>query len=277
MRKPCGGVLSVVSPPHPVVSLIEAVVVGLLQGLLEWLPISSQGNLVVLMTSLLGVEPAHALGMSVYLHLGTGLAALIYFREEAQGIILRDSERNRVLFRFLVIATIVTGIVGLPLFLLARGASRFGEALLTLTGLALLATGLIQRGATQDGGQTSSSLNTLEGLILGTIQGFSAIPGLSRSGLTTSALLFRRYAGEEALRISFLMSVPAVFAAAAGLAYLEGLPALEPGLLVSLIASFVSAYLSIDVLLNVARRVRFWRLCMILGALALLPQLMNLL
>lgn len=231
----------------------------------------------MLMMTLLDVDPTHALGMSVYLHLGTGLAALIYFRKETQGILRRDSEENSILFRFLILATIVTGIVGLPLFLLARGTSRFGEALLTLTGSALLVTGLIQKEANQYGRRTSGSLNVLEGLILGTVQGFSAIPGLSRSGLTTSALLFRRYTGEEALRISFLMSIPAVFAAAVGLTFIEGLPALEPGFFVALASSFLSALVSIDFLLRLARRVKFWGLCIFLGTLALLPQILNLL
>ena len=122
----------------------------------------------------------------------------------------------------------------------------------------------------------SESLESRDGVILGLVQGLSAIPGLSRSGLTTSALLIRNYSGEEAFRISFLMSVPAVFAAAVGLMYLEGVPALESGLLASLAASFISAYLSIDVLLRVARGIRFWGLCVLLGTLAILPQVVYL-
>jgi len=259
-----------------VVSLIAALVAGLLQGLLEWLPISSQGNLIIVMMSFLGLEPAYALSLSVYLHLGTGLAALVYFREEILGVLRRDSANNRLLFRFLAIVTFTTGIVGLPLFLIARGASLYGEVLLALTGAALIVTGLVQKGAKKGGRRTAESLGSMEGLVLGVVQGLSAIPGLSRSGLTTSALLFRRFSGEEAFRVSFLMSVPAVFAAAVGLMYLEGVPALEPGLLVSLAASFISAYLSIEALLRLARRIQFWGLCVLLGLLAILPQALNL-
>jgi undecaprenyl-diphosphatase len=177
----------------------------------------------------------------------------------------------------LFVGTAITGIVGFPLFLLARGASRFGEILLALTGVALIMTGMIQKGAGSGGTKTARSLGTHEGIILGVAQGFSAIPGLSRSGLTSSVLLVRRYSGVEAFRISFLMSVPAVFAAALGLLLIEGLPPLDSGLAVAVAASFLSALLSIDLLLKLARRIRFWGLCVALGLLALLPQVFSLL
>ncbi len=259
-------------------SPFAALVVGLLQGLLEWLPISSQGNLLMLMMTLLGLEPSQAFRTSVYIHVGTGLAALFYFREDILGIARRDSEHDRLLFRFLFVGTAITGIVGFPLFLLARGASRFGEILLSLTGVALIMTGMIQKGAGSGGTKTARSLGTRDGVILGIAQGFSAIPGLSRSGLTSSVLLVRRYSGVEApFRISFLMSVPAVFAAALGLSLIEGLPPLDSGLAVAVAASFLSALLSIDLLLKLARRIRFWGLCVALGLLALLPQVFSLL
>lgn len=111
---------------------------------------------------------------------------------------------------------------------------------------------------------------------MGLAQGLAAIPGLSRSGLTTSILLFKNYTGEAAFRISFLMSIPAVFAAAAGLIVIEGLPVVSNEMLISLISSFVTALLSIDILLKAARRIKFWGLCIILGIIALLPQIANL-
>ncbi|RLI08825.1 UDP-diphosphatase [Candidatus Bathyarchaeota archaeon] len=250
--------------------LIAALIVGMLQGLLEWLPISSQGNLVLLMVALLGLEPADALGLSVYLHLGTGLAALVYFRADFARILRMESESSRRLFRFLISATAATGVVGLPLFLFARVASFYGEALLGLTGVALISTGVIERSARRRGARTAEALSTREGLLLGVVQGLSALPGVSRSGVTTSALLLRGFSGEAAFRVSFLMSVPAVFAAAAGLMMMEGAPALGLSFLAAVVASFLAAFASIDLLLRVARRVQFWRLCVALGLVALL-------
>jgi undecaprenyl-diphosphatase len=270
---PRAGVLSDISPFWSVWSPFAAVVVGLVQGLLEWLPVSSQGNLVILMLSLFGLEPSEALSLSVYLHLGTGLAALIYFRREIRGMIRRDTENDRRLLRFLTVSTAVTGVVGLPIFLFARVASSYGEALLVLTGVALLITGVVQKRSRPVGADAEVSLGDADGLFLGVAQGFSAIPGLSRSGVTTSALLFKGCSGEEAFRVSFLMSVPASFAAALGLMIVEGAPALEPGFLLAMASSFISALFSIDALLGLARRVRLWGLCVALGIIALLPLL----
>lgn len=258
-------------------SPLNALIVGLVQGLLEWLPISSQGNLVLLMVSLLGLEPTQALSLSVYLHVGSGLAALIYFRGDVGGMIRREFEPDQQLLRFLVVSTMVTGVVGLPVFILLRGASGYGEALLALTGVALLITGLVQRSSSRTGDGSVGSLRSKDGLIMGLVQGFSAIPGLSRSGVTSSALLIKGLRGDEAFRVSFLMSIPASFAAALGLVILEGAQALEPALILALVSSFASALLTIDALLRVAKRVQFWGLCLILGLIALLPPLLGLL
>jgi undecaprenyl-diphosphatase len=253
--------------------LIAALILGLIQGVLEWLPVSSQGNLVVLAIAFLGLKPEYALSLSVYLHLGTGLAALVYFRNEVAGILGRGSEGDRELFRFLLIATIVTGVVGFPIFAFVRLTSLYGEALLALTGVALLATGVMQRGRGSGGTREPTRLDVQDGLTLGVVQGLSAIPGLSRSGVTTTALLFKDFSGEQAFRLSFLMSIPASFAAAAGLALFEGLPQMDANILVALMASFLSAFASIDLLIKFSQRTQFWKLCVILGLVALVSVL----
>lgn len=252
---------------------IKALILGFLQGVLEWLPVSSQGNLVVLAIAFLGLEPEYALSLSVYLHLGTGFAALVYFRNEVAGILGWGSEGDRELFRFLLIATIVTGVVGFPIFAFVRLTSLYGEALLALTGLALLATGVMQRGRKSGETWAPTRLNVQDGLVLGFVQGLSAIPGLSRSGVTTTALLLKAFPGEEALRLSFLMSIPASFAAVAGLTLIEGAPSVDTGILLALAASFISALVSIDLLIKIARRTRFWKLCVVLGLIALVAVL----
>ena len=257
--------------------LVKALIVGLLQGLIEWLPISSQGNLVLFLIAILGLEPTYALGLTVYLHIGTGLAAVIYFRNDISRILQSDSEPDLRMLRFLVITTVLTGVVGLPLFLFAQLSIFYGEALLGLTGVALISTGILERVARRRGSHTAEILNTKEGLLLGLIQGFSALPGVSRSGVTTSSLLLMGFSAEDAFRISFLMSIPAVFAAAIGLTIIQGAPQLSLSFLIALVASFLSALLSIGLLLRAARRLRFWGLCLTLGVLALLPLLIHLL
>jgi undecaprenyl-diphosphatase len=256
---------------------IKGLVMGVLQGVLEWLPVSSQGNLVLLAIAFLGLEPGDALSLSVYLHVGTGLAALVYFREEIMRILMRRTEEDRALLRFLVLATIVTGVVGFPLFTFIEVASFYGEALLGLTGVALLATGLMQREREELVKGQERGLAALDGVVMGALQGLAAIPGLSRSGVTTTALLVKGFSGRDAFRVSFIMSIPASFAAAPGLAFTEGLPQLSTGILAALAASFVAALLSIDVLIRLARKTSFWKICVALGLVtlvALLPSLL---
>lgn len=255
---------------------VGAVLIGILQGLLEWLPISSQGNLVIFMSSLLGIDPLQALNTSVFLHIGTGLAAVVYFRTEVINMLLMKTEGDKILFKYLFITTAFTGLLGFPLYLFSKTAGAYGEMLLAVTGLALIGTGILQRQAKGELDRDIDSLDYKEGIIMGLAQGLAAIPGLSRSGLTTSILLFKNYTGEAAFRISFLMSIPAVFAAAAGLIVIEGLPVVSNEMLISLISSFVTALLSIDILLKAARRIKFWGLCIVLGIIALLPQVANL-
>jgi len=252
-------------------SLLAALIMGLLQGVLEWLPVSSQGNLVLLAIAFLGLDPGDALTLSVYLHVGTGLAALVYFREDLRGLLASNSEEDRALLRFLFTATVATAVAGLPIYAFVRLASFYGDALLALTGVALLATGLMQRSRKSGGTRAPCDLVFQDGVALGLVQGFAAIPGLSRSGVTTTALLVKGLSGDEAFRVSFLMSIPAVFAAAAAVAVLEGLPPVDVSILVALVASFVAALVSIDLLMRVARRVRFWKLCIALGLIALIP------
>ena len=141
--------------------------VGLLQGLLEWLPISSQGNLVVLMISLLGMESSRALELSVFLHVGTGLAAIVYFRSDLRSLMVRDTEEDRGLTRFLLIATAVTGVVGLPFFLLIKEVGSYEGVLMALTGVALIATGLIQRGSSLMSAGSTEALGDRDSIIMG--------------------------------------------------------------------------------------------------------------
>ena len=199
-----------------------------------------------------------------------GARCTVYFREEVVGILKRRSQKDRELFHFLVLATIVTGVVGFPLFAFVELASLYGEVLLGLTGVALISTGLMQRGRESRSTQSRKSLGLIDGLTLGIVQGLAAIPGLSRSGVITTALIVKGFSGKEAFRVSFLMSIPAVFAAAVGLAIVEGIPPVDAGVLVALVASFISALASIDLVIKLAQRTRFSLLCIILGIIAIL-------
>jgi undecaprenyl-diphosphatase len=258
--------------------LAETIIMGILQGLLEWLPVSSQGSLILFVVSFLGISEAEALSLSVYLHAGTLLSVLVYFRRIFWGLlktapnyqIRNPYRREDRLLTFLVLSTILTGAVGYPIFKVAAAAAS-GSFFFALIGAALILTGILQRSNRRLGSRTIEEINLKDSLILGIVQGFSAFPGISRSGITISFLLFRRLDSESAFKLSFIMSAPAILAAVTGLALTGGLTFLEPLEAASgLLASFLSGLASISLLLRIAKRITVWKLCVAIGLIALL-------
>ena len=255
-------------------SIFAAIITGILQGMLEWLPVSSEGNLVILLSQLFGYSVEETLNTAIFLHLGTGFAGLIYFREQIFGILTMSSKENKDLFFKLFAMTMLTGLVGFPIYMYLNISVALGEALLALTGIALIITGLLQREANK-AGKEGAELDWPLSILLGIAQGLAIIPGLSRSGLTTSIMLFRDFDGEQAFRTSFLMSVPASFAAAIGLMLVKGFQPDQYSALAALTAGVVG-YLSMGVLISFAKRTSFWKICVGLGALAIIAWLPNL-
>ena len=255
-------------------SLIKYLLFGLVQGLIEWLPISSEGNLVLIMISIFGLNPDEIISTVIFLHLGTGIAALVYFRKEIFKIIIGKTIEYKDLRIKLIVITFITGIVGLPIYLWLNLSAVYGEAILALTGLALIITGLVQRqvdNKEHDGAVLSWPL----AFVLGSVQGFSIIPGLSRSGITTSIMLLNEFTAEQAFNLSFLMSIPASFAAALGMMILDGFAPNRFTLLSAFVAAIVG-FFSISLLLKIARKFSFWKICISLGILAFFAWLPNL-
>jgi undecaprenyl-diphosphatase len=251
------------------VSPIEAAIIGVIQGLLEWLPVSSEGNLTLFLVSVLGLDPSETLELAVFLHLGTGLAALLYYRQESWSILSGATEKDRDMRLRLFMITGLTGAVGLPIYVYLNVSTAVGEGLLALTGLALIATGLMQKSKDVTGERDASSLSWPETLVLGVLQGVAIIPGLSRSGITTSAMLMRGLRSEEAFNLSFLMSIPASFAAGFGMMLIDGFQVTGDAV-IAVVISAVVGYASISALIGYAKKTSFWKICVGLGTLALL-------
>lgn len=263
-------------------ALVVAAILGILQGILEWLPISSRGQLSLAMMYLLKIDANQVLDLTIFLHIGTLLAVIVYLRSDILNLLRKlpsyrfdyANQQNR-LVSFLLFATILTGAVGYPLYRLLHETAPFaGEALIALIGVALIATGLLQKYAKVKGTRGAADLNLKDTVLLGVAQGFSVIPGISRSGTTTSLLIFRKIRSEEALRLSFLMSIPAILGAEIGLTLMGGLPTISlEETLTSIAFAFLFGLLSIHALMKIAQKIKFWAFCIILGILALLPLL----
>jgi undecaprenyl-diphosphatase len=200
--------------------LLQVIVLAVVQGLTEFLPVSSTAHL-YLTSWLLGWH-TEALDFDIALHIGTLLAVLLYFLRDwlqilAQGLGMsfgRDVElkRNRMMLWLLAIATIPVGVFG---FVFNRQAETTWRNPLVI-GVMLVAVGVLMWLAERAGRMRRdlSSLNLPDAAIIGLAQALSIVPGTSRSGITISAGLFRDFDRPSAARFSFLLSTPAIAAAA---------------------------------------------------------------
>jgi undecaprenyl-diphosphatase len=198
------------------VSLIEAIVLGIVQGLTEFLPISSSAHQRIV-PALLGWEDPGA-AFTAVTQLGTEAAVLIYFRHEIWAIAttwlrsLRDpalrSHSDARLGWYLIVATIPIGIFGLAF----ENQIENGARDLYLIGTTLIVFGLVLGFADRVGRHERAieHLSTRDGILIGLAQSLALIPGVSRSGATISAGLLRGFDRAAAARYSFLLSVPAV-------------------------------------------------------------------
>jgi undecaprenyl-diphosphatase len=243
------------------VSLLEAIVLGIAQGLTEFLPISSTGHLRIIPAFAGWEDPGAA--FTAVTQLGTMAAVLLYFRKDLARIVsawlrsLRDpSVRSTLDARlgwYILLGTIPIGIFGL----LFKDQIETGARDLYLIGVALIVLGLILLAADQLGRRTRviESITARDGIVMGLAQALALIPGVSRSGSTITAGLFLNFDRTAAARFSFLLSVPAVVLS--GLLELSSIASGEEGehvgaaeLIVATVLAFVTGYLSIAFLLR---------------------------
>ena len=252
--------------------IYQVVVLAIVQGLAEFIPVSSSGHLIIV-RRLLGwneLSPAHELTFDVALHFGTLLSVLFYFRRtwiqiiraalggkvvrfsEAGGTdqnLTADEQREeRLLLWFLAIATIPGAIAGK---LLEHSAEDYFREHIFLIAGALIVVALLMWWGEKVGELRKSltSINFADALIVGCAQAFALIPGVSRSGSTITAGLFRNMTREAAVRFSFLLSTPLIAGAALLKAHelrKEGLPAeMHMPFLVGVLVSAVVGYMAI--------------------------------
>ena len=234
----------------------QAIVLGILQGLAEFLPISSSAHLTLAPWVFGWKDPG--LAFDVALHLGTLFAVLWYFRQEWINLIAatfriikqrgaRTQEENRV--GHLIIATIPGAIAGLALEKYAEEAFR--APMLIAIALAVMGTVLwfVDRRARQD--RALSDMRWKDALLIGLAQVAALIPGVSRSGATITAGRGIRLNREDAATFSFLMSMP-IIAAAAILKVPQVLRSGEPWtpLVAGIVASAISGWIAIAVLVR---------------------------
>lgn len=242
---------------------------GVIQGLTEFLPVSSSGHLVIFQ-ALLGV--GENVAFDTVLHLATALALIIYFWPDLWGLLKKE---NWKLLGLLLLATAVTGVIGFAgkdffesLFSSARAVGFF----LLVTGAFIMLGEWLGRGRRQLSGMT-----WVDAVIIGLAQGVAIVPGISRSGTTISATLGRDFEREAAARFSFLLAIPAIL----GAGLLQSKAIVKAGeigigfgpLLIGFVAAFVSGLLAIKFFMELIKRTSiraFAYYCFAVGFLVIL-------
>ena len=267
---------------------IQAIILGIIQGLTEFLPVSSSGHLVIFQ-NIFGLKEG-ALSFDINVHVGTLLVVLICFRKEILAIIVSIFRGMTQLIKkkksiseiykdpdfklaFLIVAgSVPTGILGLMFHSLAD--SLFSSV--AMVGLMLICTGFILwfTRYLQKTGRDIDNFGVKDSLIIGLIQGLAIIPGISRSGSTIAAGLYLGLNRETAARYSFLLSIPAIIGAE--ILNLKNLPAgsVIPDniTLLGMLASFITGYSALKVLLFIVKKGNmhfFAPYCWIVGIAAL--------
>ena len=248
---------------------LAVLLLGLLQGVAEWLPVSSEGMVAAVYSLVYGGSLGEGVEYALWLHAGTMPAALVVLRGEAVAVVrnvLTAPARLSPMAMFLVWATMVSGVIGLPLLLLVTGwgDNIAGPSVMAFTGTALLVTAAVQLLRSRSRVRDRHSARRGDALLAGLAQGLSVIPGFSRSGLTAAALLARGFQGRDALALSFLMSVPASLGAALYAGVSSGV-AFSLESLIGLGAAFVSGFLTIRGLLRLAAWLNYGWFLLVLG------------
>jgi undecaprenyl-diphosphatase len=266
--------------------VIAAIVLGAVQGLTEFLPVSSSGHL-VLLQKIFGISEPTML-FDIMLHIGTLAAVFAVLWKDVLAILKKIVQP---LTAYLIIATVPAVIFALVLKKHIEAAFESGRFL----GFAFLATAallasaeLLSRrarrasdaagNADDAGGKTANTINWLDALVIGFLQAVAVIPGVSRSGATLSGALFRRLDRDFAARFSFILSIPAIlgalvlelakFAKGGGASVGGGIG--MAAIVAGTASAAVTGFFAVRLMLKIVREKSLWGFAIYTGALGLL-------
>jgi undecaprenyl-diphosphatase len=256
-------------------SFLEAVLYGLVQGITEFLPVSSSGHL-ALLGRIFATDPAAMLSLATLMHMGTLISVFVVMRHEI-GAIFHDIFGEKTWKIILASIPAFVTVLLLGDFLEELFAGGFLGVSFLISGVILMGSQLLLRRKSP-----GKDIGYKEALVAGIGQAIAVAPGISRSGMSISALLLCGVEREKAIRFSFLMAIPAILGGFAmdvvDLFQGKG-PALAslgvPNMLVGILAAAGSGYLSMRFMLSRLRR-RGFLICavyvLVLGSLILVDQ-----
>lgn len=268
------------------IQLLYAVIIGVIQGVSYWVPISSKTQIIVASTYLLKLTFKQAYTFGLFMEIGTVIAAIVYFRKDlfklVQVLAGSKDKAKRKLFVCIFVITVFTGLVGAPLYLIADSITGIVVGIpMLILGLVLLGDAALIRYSRKrlEKGIASRKLDNLtvkDYLLVGIMQGIASLPGVSRSGITTSTMLILNVEPEEAFRLSFTAGIFASAGAfgltlvasrhnvSASIAAIGGV-----GLAVAIVTSTIISLFLIDFLIKVAGKQKITYLTAALGLIAI--------
>jgi len=286
--------------------MLNNIIIGIAQGVLEWLPVSSGGAVWLLMNQLEGISFEASVKYALLLHIATFPSAILVFRKQILDLIINfvqaPSKPDSVTV-FLATSFVVSGFVGLFIMKILEFISPWiGSLGMLLVGVLLIITGglsffksqylkqIVLKPAQQiyklpfipENSLTNSNESYIQlggfnyrhpiwkrvfvdSLILGLVQGFAVLPGLSRSGVTISLLLYRGVKKNNAVAMSFLMSIPASIAASSYVIVTTTNMSFSTPVLVSCLTAFITGSIFIKVILKVVSKMNLTFFMLITG------------
>jgi len=234
--------------------MLEAIILGIIQGLTEFLPVSSSAHLVILPWFFRWRGVVDTISFDVALHFGTLLALLIYFKDDWLGILRTIPRRDSIIWK-IAIGTIPAGLIGFffhDFFERVRDPIIIVFTLCLVSILMILSEGSYRRSQHLD----IDKVSLFDALFIGVAQAFALVPGVSRSGITIVAGLTRGLKRDASARFSFLLGTPAIFGASileAG--KLAGAEKIEYSIfLTGILVSGVIGYIAIGFLMGFFQR-----------------------
>jgi undecaprenyl-diphosphatase len=233
--------------------MLEYILLGIVQGLTEWLPVSSSGHLVIF-EQLFNIQVD--LFFNIILHFGTLIVLLLFFWKDIFKL-------SRKWILYIGVGSLITGLIGFLFYDVLK--SLFSS--LFAVGLGLMFTSLVLFSTKRYNG--NSKIGIIDSIFIGLAQAIAIIPGVSRSGMTISTGLFRNVKKEEVFKFSFLLSMPAVLGALIYEGSRTGFN-FNVNHLIGFIVSVVIGYLSLNFLRDIVKKRKlhyFGYYCLVVGAI----------
>jgi len=258
--------------------LIQTIILGIIQGLTEWLPISSTGHLILAERFLRFSRPEDSLLFEFTLHIGTLIVVLLFFRKDIKNLLsalfrLDFKSEHGKLIPLIVVGTAPAAAIGI---ILEEYVKQVFQSLLPIA-TAFILFGIVLYSA-KIGKEETSDISYLTAIIIGIAEGVAIIPGVSRSGATIAIALLLGIKREKAFKFSFLLSIPAIIGVIGYTFYQEHDKLAPVGLgwteiLAGVIAAMITGYFAIKLLWKTLATKKFHLFgvyCWLLGAALIL-------